>query len=96
MVTKLYTNQKNIKMQTLLNANLEGYTSLTQIVKKPSGATIEKPLDIDDEEHGLVHFLTNDTDFDEVGTYYTQIKLIFFNAEFLSDTISFIVNESFS
>ena len=96
MVNKLYTDEFHVKIQTNLNTDVSGYTSLKSIIKKPSGASIEKDLTVEDEETGIVFFLTAAGDFDEVGTYYTQIELIFSNATYLSDTVSFIVNDTYT
>ena len=96
MVNKLYTDEFHVKIQTNLNTDVTGYTSLKSIIKKPSGATLSKDLTVVDDEEGIVFFLTAVGDFDEVGTYYTQIELIFSNATYLSDTVSFVVNDSYT
>ena len=93
---KIYTFDIGTRLRTTLNASLAGYSSIEYKIKKPSGATITKPCEVENEPNGIVYYDTVNGDLDEVGTYYIQVQIVFSGGnQNESETQHFGVYDSF-
>lgn len=86
MTDKIYTTDFGTKITNNLQTDLTGYTSLTYQYKKPDGTTGEFTLTVENLTCGVVYYITQSGDLDQVGDWLFQTEIAHPTTEFSSNT----------
>jgi len=95
-MAKTYTFDIGTRLRTTLNADLTGYDTVEYRIKDPDGKTVTETCVIEDETNGIVYYDSVAEDFEDSGTYYLQVEVVFAaGSQFLSETTSFRVYSAY-
>ena len=93
---KIYIGDIGTRLRTTFNDDIAGYSTIVYKIKKPSGAILTKPCEVEDELNGIIYYITIAGDLDEVGPHLIQADVKFSSGnKNLSVTKSFIVYDVF-
>ena len=74
--------------------DLTDASSVSLLIRKPNNQVISRQLTITNPSRGEVYYLTDGQDFDVVGTYQLQIKIVFSNSVFYTKVFPEKVDDS--
>jgi hypothetical protein len=86
----IHVNDVGITLRANVNAPLHDLEAASLLLKKPNGTTAELVADVVDANTGIISYKSKTTDFNAVGKYQIQAKIVF-----LSGTIVYGAVHSF-
>jgi len=95
-MSKIYTFDIGTRLRTTLGSDLTGYSTVEYKIKLPDNTIETKTCVVEDEATGIVYYDSVAEDFDDNGTYYLQVEVVFAaGSQFLSETTTFDVYSAY-
>lgn len=76
-MTLLYNDSCRVTINVTTGADLTGADTLELLVKKPDNTTVSWPLTVTLASAGTCYYVTDITDFEDVGDYYMQAHVTY-------------------